>query len=72
MSHRKIQVRFGDAIGHRSAHGFRRHCYGVGGGGGIGSELYGTYIAEEKVNRADHASFFHEGRIKEGQLRKGW
>lgn len=28
----------------------------------------GTYIAKDRVNRADHASFFHEGRIKEEQL----
>ena len=47
----------------------------IGGWGRIGSELWvrrkspnGTYIGEEKVNRADHASFFHEGRIKEEQL----
>ncbi len=40
----------------------------IGNNGGIESELWvgardphGTYIEEEKVNRADHASFFHEG-----------
>jgi hypothetical protein len=30
----------------------------------------GTYMVEEKVKRADHASLFHESRIKEEKYRR--